>query len=39
MKKFAVNQTGGSLRKGLYYYRIQAGSFTAAKKLISGNYF
>ena len=24
----------GSLRKGLYYYRIQAGSFTAVKKLI-----
>ena len=30
----AMTLHAGSLRKGLYYYRIQAGSFTPVKKLI-----
>ena len=30
----AVNFNAGSLTKGIYYYRIQAGDFTAVKKLI-----
>jgi len=32
--KHAVNFNGGSLAKGIYYYRIQAGNFTDVKKLI-----
>ena len=30
----AVNFNAGSLAKGIYYYRIQAGDFTDVKKLI-----
>jgi hypothetical protein len=30
----SVHFNAGSLRKGVYYYKIQAGSFTDVKKLI-----